>query len=88
MEKQLQVGLQVGRERTQKLSQLQNNIQIINRVLTKINILHSWGVLAAGTCCCVLVRAPCRAAMRASGSVVGRAVMENECSERRKRVLD
>ena len=43
VEKQLQVGLQVGRERTHKLSQLQNSIQMINRILAKINILHSWG---------------------------------------------
>ena len=57
VEKQLQVGLQVGREKTQKLSQLQNNIQIINRVLTKISILHSWGecTMAAGDCS----HAPC-----------------------------
>ena len=45
MEKQLQVGLQLSRERTQKLSQLQNNLQMINRVLMKISILHSWGEL-------------------------------------------
>ena len=28
VEKQLQIGLEVGRERTQKLSQLQNSIQV------------------------------------------------------------
>ena len=42
VEKQLQVGLQVGRERTHKLSQLQNSIQQLNRVLHKLHILHTW----------------------------------------------
>ena len=81
VEKQLQVGLQVGRERTQKLSQLQNNIQIINRVLTKISILHSWGASAAAVAVllsCAFV--PHVACMFKCGGACAHAVIENECS--------
>lgn len=42
MEKQLQVGLSIGREKTQKLSLLQNGIQRVNRLLEKLRVLHSW----------------------------------------------
>jgi hypothetical protein len=36
------VGLQLGREKTQKLSLLQNGIQKVNRLLEKQRILMSW----------------------------------------------
>jgi len=42
VEEALQVGLQVGREKTQKLSQLQNTVQQVNRLLTWLTVLHSW----------------------------------------------
>mmetsp|Transcript_52239 Transcript_52239/g.162233 ORF Transcript_52239/g.162233 Transcript_52239/m.162233 type:complete len:825 (-) Transcript_52239:15-2489(-) len=55
VERQLQVGLQMGREKTQKLSQLQNTIQQVNRILAKLAILYSWEHPRQSMCFCVLV---------------------------------